>query len=84
MSKTDKLIEKLKSNPKNFKFSELRKVLSQLGYVEDESGKTSGSRVRFVNQSGEVLHIHKPHPGDEMKEYMIKLVAQKLLEREEI
>jgi predicted RNA binding protein YcfA (HicA-like mRNA interferase family) len=84
MGQIDKLIARLKTSPKDFKFSELRKVLTHLKYEEDSGGKTSGSHVRFVNPSGDVIHLHKPHPGDEMKEYAIKEVKQMLEEREEI
>lgn len=49
MSKIEKLIDRLKSNPKDFDWSELIKVLNHFGYELQVSGKTGGSRRKFVN-----------------------------------
>lgn len=79
MSKNEKLLEKLKNKPKSFKYDELRKVMSFLGYEESTQGKTSGSRVAFIHQETKhIIRLHKPHPGNELKEYQIKLVIQEL------
>jgi hypothetical protein len=75
----DKLILKLKNNPKNFKYSELCKVMSHFGYAEDNAGKTSGSVVSFIGHDRSVT-IHKPHPSDELPPWVIKKVARFLKE----
>ncbi|MBK7231534.1 MAG: type II toxin-antitoxin system HicA family toxin [Saprospiraceae bacterium] len=50
-------------------------VLIKLGYREIKTGKTSGSRVAFYNESKKLLiRLHKPHPGNELKDYQIKLI----------
>lgn len=79
MSKIDKLIAKLKSNPKNFTYDELRRVLSALDYTEETKGKTSGSRVAFINSGlKSIIRLHKPHPDNELKGYQIKEIVQEL------
>jgi len=75
MSQIEKLIEKLKSNPKDFKYSELVKVMRHIGYIEDTGGKATGSAVNFVNEDDESITIHKPHPGDEIPSPTLKRVV---------
>ena len=73
MSKEDKLVLRLKSIPADFTFSEARTLLSRFGYKEYNKGKTSGSRVLFYRESDKrKILLHKPHPGDIMKQYSIK------------
>ena len=78
MSQIEKLIEKLLSNPRGFKFSELQKVMAHFGYIEDTAGKTSGSVVSFVSRRS--ITIHRPHPGDELPSWAIKKVVTFLKE----
>ena len=47
MGKRDKLIEKLRSNPKSFTYADAVTLLGFFDYREDNKGKTSGSRVVF-------------------------------------
>lgn len=61
MSKNKKLLAKIYSNSKNFKFAELEKLLASLGYTLKE-GK--GSRVRFIHERLPLILLHKPHPGN--------------------
>ncbi len=73
MSKEEKLIERLKSLPLDFTFSEARTILTRLGYEEKQKGKTSGSRLMFIRQKdNHKILLHKPHPGDIMKLYSVK------------
>lgn len=44
MSKIEKLIERLRSNPRDFTWEEFKKVLKHYGYEEMTKGKTGGSR----------------------------------------
>ena len=75
LSKVEKLIEKLKSRPKDFTWAELQKVLSHYGYVE-KAGK--GSRRKFINEDGKVISLHEPHPAKILKAYMIELIIEHL------
>ena len=67
MSKIEKAINRLKSLPKDYTYSEAKYLLGQLGFQESTKGKTSGSRVKFYRASdGESILMHKPHPSDIM------------------
>jgi hypothetical protein len=73
MSKKDKLIKRFKTLPKDFTFSEVVTLLYGFGFVEDNKGKTSGSRIRFYNKDSNVfINFHKPHPGSIMCEVALK------------
>lgn len=82
MGQKDKLIAKLKSNPKNFTFDEAESLLGYLDYRKSNKGKTSGSRVMFTsNKHKAKILLHKPHPRKELLEYQIKQLID-LLEQE--
>ena len=79
MSKEEKLLERFLLRPKDFTYQELRKLLKSLGYEESSQGKTSGSRVAFINQAtNHIIRLHKPHPGNELKMYQIDQVREEL------
>ncbi|MDR2861816.1 MAG: type II toxin-antitoxin system HicA family toxin [Syntrophobacterales bacterium] len=80
MVKKEKLIERLKSKPKDFTFDEMRNVLESLGFEMFKKGKTSGSRVAFFKDNTAII-LHKPHPRKELLEYQIKQVLE-VLEKE--
>lgn len=81
MSRTDKLIERFLSKPKDFSYGELKTLLAHFGYKEDRTGKTAGSRVTFHNPvSGSVIKLHKPHPKPEFKNYQLRQVEDILIE----
>jgi hypothetical protein len=70
MSKKEKLIERLKSKPKNFTFDEMEALLFSLGFIKCKGGKTGGSRVKYARNGFPVM-IHKPHPSNELKPYQV-------------
>jgi predicted RNA binding protein YcfA (HicA-like mRNA interferase family) len=79
MTKQDKLIKKLLSKPKDFTFDEMEKLLIQLGFEKKKSGKTGGSRVRFYNPDEDcIIILHKPHPQNEIKSYVLNQVILNL------
>ncbi|MBI4843409.1 MAG: type II toxin-antitoxin system HicA family toxin [Nitrospirae bacterium] len=72
MSKAEKLLKRFLSKPKDFTFDELKKLLKSFGYEEAKTGKTSGSRVAFINhQTKSVIRLHRPHPTPELKRYQL-------------
>ncbi len=82
MSKDQKLILRLLSRPNNFTYNELCRVLNSLGYEESQSGKTSGSRVAFIDKSTRhIIRLHKPHPSNELKQYQIEQIVEELKSR---
>lgn len=75
MSKLQKILDRIINNSGRVTSTELSYVLSRFGYLEVKTGKSSGSRVAFYNKSKKVLiRLHKPHPGNELKDYQIKLI----------
>lgn len=79
MSKFEKLIKRLLSQPKDFTYDELNTLLSGMGYKETSKGKTSGSRVAFINrETNHIIRIHKPHPKNIIKQYAIQYIIEEL------
>ncbi|MGN0049022.1 MAG: type II toxin-antitoxin system HicA family toxin [Bacteroides sp.] len=77
MGTKEKLINRFRSQPKDFTWDELVRLFSVLGYKIDNKGKTSGSRIIFVK--GESSYTtHKPHPGSIVKGYVMKQVLDYL------
>ena len=82
MGKKEKLIERLKSNPRNFTFDEMKSALEGLGFEMSNKGKSSGARVKFIRGNIGII-LHKPHPRKELLEYQIKQVLE-ILEKEDL
>lgn len=83
MATIDALLDKLcrKPTPADFKFSDVRRIMSHFGYSMSNKGATSGSRVRFYSQETEgSLMLHKPHPGDQMPRAAVDAVVDFLKE----
>ena len=79
MGQKDKLIAKLKSNPRNFTFDEAETLLGYFGYRRSNKGKTSGSRVMFFNDENKSkIILHKPHPRKELLEYQVRQLVEQL------
>jgi hypothetical protein len=77
VSRKDKLIERLKSKPKDFTFDEADTLLTSLGMKKSNKGKTSGSRVEY--SLGNIkIRLHKPHPRNEMLVYQINDILNAL------
>jgi hypothetical protein len=54
------------------------KLLGYFGFQEIKTGKTSGSRVKFINSKGVPIMMHKPHPSGILKRYQLKQVKEVL------
>lgn len=68
MSKFEKAKERIRLKPKDYTYTEAKTLLCQMGFVEYNKGKTSGSRVRFYREKDQkAILLHKPHPDDIMK-----------------
>jgi len=79
MSKTQKLLKRFLSKPKNFTYNELKRLLDSLGYKEAKTGKTSGSRVAFINyETKHIIRLHKPHPRPGLKKYQLDYIEEEL------
>lgn len=73
MAQIEKLIERLKSKPKDFTYNEAKRLFGYFGYQEFNKGTTSGSRISFVNEEKDIFCLHKPHPKMNLK--IIKLTT---------
>ena len=80
MSKKEKSLQRLLSIPRDFTWDELVTLLFYFGFEEERKGKTGGSRRKFVDAQGKSIFLHKPHPGNILKEYAIKIVIERLRE----
>lgn len=78
MSSKDKLIARFLTVPADFTFDELERLLMLFGYVKSNKGKTSGSRVVFKDKDGHPIMLHKPHPGNIVKQYAVRQVLEEL------
>lgn len=76
MSQKDKLIEKLKTLPKDFTFDDAETLLKYLEYSRSNKGKTSGSRVMFYRDGFPPILLHIPHPQKELKAYQVKQLLE--------
>jgi len=75
MSKHEKLLRRLLSRPKDFTIGELTVILKRLGFESFNKGKTSGSRLIFINQENgtkDIIQLHRPHPGNEIDSGALK------------
>ncbi|MDP4092201.1 MAG: type II toxin-antitoxin system HicA family toxin [Bacillota bacterium] len=85
MSKQDKLVERLLQRPVDFTYDEARTLVSRFGYIEDNRGKTSGSRVAFIHkETKHIIRLHKPHPCNVLKMYQIDELIEALKNQEMI
>ena len=82
MGTKEKLIQRLKSNPKDFTYDEMIAALKSLGFKVSKTGKTSGSRVKLKKGNIPII-LHKPHPRKELLEYQIKQILE-VLEKEDL
>ena len=79
MSKAEKLIAKFLKVPNDLTWEELVKILNHKGYYEKlGKGKTGGSRIKFVNSNNDIINLHKPHPANIVKQYIIRQILEKL------
>jgi len=80
LSRKDKLLKKFLKVPpkKDLTFEELDSLLLSCGYIKLE-GK--GSAVKFYHQEKDsLINLHKPHPSNILKVYLIKQIQPKLKE----
>ena len=73
MAQLDKLRARLYAKPKDFTWDELVKLLTAYSFEALTKGKAPGSRRQLFNPTTQVaISMHKPHPGNILKEYQLK------------
>jgi hypothetical protein len=79
MSKFEKLFERFCRQPNDFSYDELRSMLKGFDYIEDNKGKTSGSRVALIQRKTKhIMRLHRPHPETILKKYQMALIYDEL------
>jgi len=79
MTKLDKLKTRLLQKPKDFTYEELSSLLQKLNYEELKLGKNSSSRVAFYHSvTSHIIRLHRPHPSDIIKSYLIRKLIEEL------
>ena len=76
----EKLVNRFKSQPKDFTFDELTCLLAFFGFELSNKGKSSGSRVVFRSEQFGCIMLHKPHPSKIVKGYAMKQILERLIE----
>ena len=84
MGTKEKLIDRLMSLPTDFTFDEAIRLLHLFGYTKENKGKTSGSRVMFIDEQKRKILLHKPHPGNILKRYALENIIEKLVRNKNI
>ena len=68
MNKKEKLIRRFQTLPKDFTFEEVEALFGSCGFLLENKGATSGSRVKFYNENDQNSYImHKHHPSNIIK-----------------
>lgn len=77
MSKSEKLLKNFLETPtrNDLTFQDLKIVMSKFGFTMQER---AGSRVAFIKEGEEPIMLHKPHPGNELKQYIVKQLQERL------
>jgi predicted RNA binding protein YcfA (HicA-like mRNA interferase family) len=77
MSKSEKLLAKFLETPtrRDLTFQDLKIIMSKFGFVMEER---TGSRVAFTKEGEQPIMLHKPHPGNELKQYIVKQLQERL------
>ena len=75
-NRKEKLIVRFLSMPSDFRYDEMVKLLGYFDFEEVKKGKTSGSRVKFMNREGILIMMHRPHPSRIMKHYQLKQIKE--------
>lgn len=76
MAKLDKLLNKFLEAPvrSDLTYKELETLLIKLGFKKIDG---NGSRVKFIKGNIPIM-IHKPHPDNILKKYVIKQLQETL------
>jgi len=64
--------------PSDFTWEELVSLLTGFGYTLAKSGKTGGSRVKFIHETLPPIILHKPHPTPVLKKYQLEQIEETL------
>jgi hypothetical protein len=84
LTRTEKLLKRLFTTPTDFTYREAKTLLGAYGFVEQQKGMTSGSRVAFYRAAdGRSVLLHKPHPGQIMRLGAVRQLAEFMRDEKE-
>lgn len=66
--------------PRDFTWDELVQLLRYFDYIADQKGKTSGSRIQLTRDNYPPIDLHKPHPDNVVKSYVMRRLRDFLIE----
>ena len=75
MGSKEKLVERFKKRPKDFTYEETLSLLACFGYQEHTKGATSGSRVRFKNETTGAWRAMPPQTATSTLQYSLPPTA---------
>ncbi len=82
MARKDKALYRFLQIPTDYQWDEMVYLLTALGYQKYEK---EGSRVRFFRAEDKaIVLLHRPHPGNIVKEYVVKQTRDKLRDNGDI
>ena len=76
MAAHEKLVARFKTQPADFTWDELVRPLEGCGYQEAKRG--ASSRRTFDGPGRPKIKLHKPHPSNLVKRYVLKEVRETL------
>lgn len=82
MGKHQRIKDKIFKTPTstNLTWKEASSYLESIGFNKIEG---NGSRVKyFHDRTSTLIVVHKPHPGNELKEYLVKQIREHLKKHE--
>lgn len=83
MARLETLVAEFKSCRGAFTYNKLVRLLVGLGYAEMKS--SGGSSRRFAHvETKQLILLHEPHPGNEVKAYKVREIQDLLAERKQI
>jgi len=74
MTKRDKILQRFFLKPRDFTGDELVKMLAGFRYELLKTGKSGGSRVKYVHETLPPIFLHRPHPAKVLKRYQIEQI----------
>ncbi len=76
MSKREKLLEKIRNNPKNVRFDDLDSILIDYGFVRRQSGKGTSHYVYKLDTHKIVVVWRKPFVHSEAVKDVLKVIKE--------
>ncbi len=77
MTKKAKLIEKLRSNPKEFTWDDATSLMGSCGFKLKNAKRGSG-RMFVHGHTTQKVRLHEPHPQKTLLTYMVDLLVEAL------